>query len=296
MNREEIRGHPAFHERWYYQMELAPGLVSNGREQRSVAQTRDLLSRTTISGARCLDIGMQEGLVSTLLARRGASEVIGYDRVLQRERLVLVQATTQTDFSLVGGMPLQDLPHAVEGAFDVVIFSGVLYHMLDPIAGLATVRGLVRNGGICLIETMVSSERSDAMYFNTKGHVSRWSLWLITPRLLDYVLRFLRFEPLDVVYLGKPNRVAITCRAVSETVAERDDKWITSDRYDLDFSEHLDWDRVTSSEPEVAYDDSRPGLVARETGAAIDVEASVDATAPMSVDAQQSRLDFGATS
>jgi Protein of unknown function (DUF1698) len=182
----------------------------------------------------------------------------------------------------------------VPGAFDVVVFSGVLYHMLDPIAGLATVRGLVRNGGMCLIETMVSAEETDAMYFNTKGHITKWSLWMITPQLLDYILRFLRFEPLDVVYLGKPNRVAIACRAVDAPAAEPDDDWMRTDRYDLDLSEYLDWGRVASTAPDVAYDSSRPGLVRREQGEMIDVAASVGATAPLDVPPDQARMTLDA--
>ncbi len=295
MNVDQIRAHPAFGERWYYEIELAPGVVSNGREQRSVAQTRELLRRTDIRGKRCLDIGIQEGLVTALMARGGASEALGYDRVLHRDRLELVQTALKVDFDLIGGMKLQDLPRSVTGAFDVVVFSGVLYHMLDPIAGLATVRGLVRNGGMCLIETMVSPEKTDGMYFNTKGHITKWSLWMITPQLLDYIVRFLRLEPLDVVYLGRPNRVAIACRAVGEPAADADDDWMRSDRYDLDLSEYLDWGRVASDAPEIAYDASRPDLVRRGQGEMIDVAASVAATAPLDVPPDQARMNLGAT-
>ena len=292
---ESVAAHPGFPGRWYYQMELAPGLFSPGREQRSVAQTRELLRRTDVAGRRCLDIGMQEGLVAALLARRDASEVVGYDRILQASRLALVQSALQVHFDLIGGMRLQDVPRAVQGAFDVVVFSGVLYHMLDPIAGLATVRGLVRDGGICLLETMVSPEKADAMFFNARGRFSRWSLWQITPQLLDYILRFLRFEPIDVVYLGNPNRVAIACRAVTDPVAEEGDEWIASDRYTLDFAEYLDWTRVRSDAPAVGYDNSRPGLVHRAGGPVCDVSASIDATEPLAVEASDARLDFGAS-
>jgi hypothetical protein len=49
-----------------------------------VGLTRRLLHKIEIeSGARCLDIGAQEGLVSILLGRRGG-EVVAYDRITQR--------------------------------------------------------------------------------------------------------------------------------------------------------------------------------------------------------------------
>src|SRR6185503_11906309 len=82
MPAELLSGHPAFGNPWYYEMELAPGVFSPGREQRSVAQTRELLRRTDVTGASCLDLGIQEGLVTTLLVRRGGAEVVGYDRIL----------------------------------------------------------------------------------------------------------------------------------------------------------------------------------------------------------------------
>ena len=95
--------------------------------------------------------------MTLLLERRGAAEVLGYDMLLRSDRLDLVKEALGADFGLIGGIDLADLPPAMIAAghdpFDVVVFSGVLYHMFDPLTGLAVVRGLVRDGGICLVET-----------------------------------------------------------------------------------------------------------------------------------------------
>ena len=87
MNPDRLRDNKAFNAKWYACIELAPDMFTPGRERKAVAQTRDLLKRTDIEGggadggpARCLDLGMQEGLVTTLLARRGVPKVVGYDR------------------------------------------------------------------------------------------------------------------------------------------------------------------------------------------------------------------------
>lgn len=322
----EIRSHEAFELPWYYFLELAPGLFTPGRERWAVTQTRELLRHVDVEsggaegrGARCLDVGIQEGLVTTLLERRGGSDIVGYDRMLRESRLDLVKQALGTSFELVGGMKLQDLPQALKEAghdpFDLVVFSGVLYHMFDPLGGLAIVRGLVRDGGICLIETAVALEDSDSMHFNRAGKFTPHALWFITPRCLDYVLRFLRLKPLDVVYLtgreeqrdgsrwwrrgstplSRPahGRVAVACRAVSAPIADPGDEWITGKDYDVDFGEFLDWNAVASDAPEVGYDATRDGSVKREDGS-VDVQASVEASDPLPRDPEKARLTLGA--
>lgn len=42
-----------------------------------------------------------------------------------------------------------------QGPFDVVVFAGVLYHMIDPLAGMAIARSFLREGGIAVLETSV---------------------------------------------------------------------------------------------------------------------------------------------
>ena len=232
--------------------------------------------------------------MTILLERRGAAEVVGYDRLLRRPRLALVQRALGAGFELVGGFKLQDLPEALgdRPAFDVVVFSGVMYHMFDPFGGLATVRGLVRDGGICVVETTIVFDDSEAMHFNTAGRFTPFALWFVTPRLLDYLLRFLRLKPIDVVHLGVPatprrglrhllagrrdgdgappaqGRIAVACRAMADPVAVGGDEWIGgAGIHDLDFAEFLDWDAVASDAGEVGYEGRARASCAAATGA-----------------------------
>ena len=121
--------------------------------------------------------------------------------------------------------------------------------------------------------------------------------WYITPPCLDYVLRFLRFEPLDMVYLEvndgedgsqAEGRVAVACRAVAESPREPDDEWLASDRHP-GLSEFVDWTRVESDLPEVGYSLDREGLVRGPTGA-VDLQASIEATKAFPVSKEQARL------
>src|SRR3954447_8947936 len=102
MKPAEVRRHPGFEQPWYYTVELAPGVFTDGRDRPNVALTRSLLRKVEIRpGIRCLDVGAEEGLVSILLERRGA-DVVAYDRVFSEERLGLVRDALKTRFELVG--------------------------------------------------------------------------------------------------------------------------------------------------------------------------------------------------
>jgi hypothetical protein len=182
-----------------------------------------------------------------------------------------------------------------------VVSSGVLlYQMFDPLGRLAVVPGLVRKGGICVIETTVAFDDSDVMHFNSAGRFTRSALWFVTPRLLDYLARFLRLEPLDAVYFGvsrkepgKPahGRLAVACRAVSAPVAEPGDEWMLRGK-EIDFLEFLDWSAVASD---------APGRLRRPEGGAdtapkgaVDLQISVEATSPLPAGPDDVRLSLEA--
>ena len=65
---EEIGSLPG----WYYSVELRPGVFTKGEDFPSAALPRAALSRAEPKGWRCLDIGAMEGLITTVLCRRGA--------------------------------------------------------------------------------------------------------------------------------------------------------------------------------------------------------------------------------
>ena len=71
MKPNEIRNDKAFDTDWFHAIELAPEVYPARNPRRPpVALTRDLLRHTDVEsggvdggGARCLDVGLQEGLV-----------------------------------------------------------------------------------------------------------------------------------------------------------------------------------------------------------------------------------------
>ena len=309
-----VRSHEAFWGHWYYSLELAPGIYTAGAGHQNVALTRELLSRVDVEGmegesrpARCLDIGTREAMVPILLERRGAS-VVAYDRDLWRRSLELVGQALDTKFELLGDFKLEELPRRLQGAnntppYDLVVLSGVLYHMVDPMMGLAVARGLVRNGGLLIVETLASFDEQLCMHFNEAGRMGPNSFWVPSVPCLDYLLRFLRLEALDVVRLGPwqkegcpaHGRVAVACRAVAAPPDEPDDPRIAGDQYDdeRNFAEFLDWNAVRSDLPPVAYSASGRRLIRRQSGT-LDLLATACANDAHEVTAEQIRLDLGA--
>ena len=313
MSPEAVRAHEGFSKPWYYSLELAPGLYTRGHDFPSVALTRDLLSRVDIesggangAGARCLDVGIQEGLVSVLMQRRGAAEVVAYDRVTQAAKLSLVQKALESDFELIGGIKLGDLPAAVQraghGPFDVVVFSGVLYHMFDPMAGLTITRGLLRNGGILVLETAGTFDSRMSMDFNGEGRFDPNSLWWMSATCLDYLLRFLRLEVIDVDCLrgrglarrkARRGRLAVACRAVAEPIAEPGDEWMASG-HRRDLAEFPSLGEADPTAAAVGYRGSERRLV-RRRGGSVDLRRSFGRNRTHRPVPDEIRLDLGAT-
>lgn len=79
---EEFLASPLSQVPWYYSVEVFPGLVARGSFPDDLVMLPRLLTRhAEVTGHSCLDIGSMEGLLPTLLARRGASRVVATDAV-----------------------------------------------------------------------------------------------------------------------------------------------------------------------------------------------------------------------
>jgi len=125
---------------WYQTWEIfdgifTPGIVSIAENYARLGLPADL------SGKRVLDIGANNGCMSFECERRGAAEVIGLepygDETHGFERIREVVASTKTRF-VIGSV--YELDPEVLGYFDVVIFSGVLYHLRYPLLAIDNIR------------------------------------------------------------------------------------------------------------------------------------------------------------
>jgi hypothetical protein len=244
-------GVPVLERQWYYTIEIEPGVWTRGQEFANVALTRHALRNVAVEGSRCVDLGSMDGLVAVLLARRGAASILAYDRLSFPEKVALLKERLGIEFEYRCGLSFAAFRQGYDGPLaDVLIFSGVLYHMIDPLGGLLRARSLVRNGGILIVETGAAMTDRLAAEFNAYARLYDGdNFFLPSVLLLDYWLRFARLEPLDCFYFqqqprreGEPRlcRICVPCRAVSQAPAEPDDGWIRR-RFDIDFAEYGDF-------------------------------------------------------
>ena len=122
---------------------------------------------------------------------------------------------------------------AADGTFDYVNLSGVLYHVFSPMHTLASARPLVKKNGLFMLSTNVVNEQSDLMHFNTAGKLQTEpnTFWYPSIPLLEYMLRYFNFAPIDCLYSRHPSNsplhvpgkecgfISIVCRAVDRGAA-----------------------------------------------------------------------------
>ena len=144
---------------WFHQIELPHGVVTPG-----VAENRAQLPRIglpeRLDGKDVLDVGTWDGFYAFECARRGATRVLATDQVmwdsprfsqdrgfrLAREALGLTDVVHDQRID-VGEIA----PETVGGPFDVVLFLGVLYHVLDPVTAVERVSSVCRD--LLIVET-----------------------------------------------------------------------------------------------------------------------------------------------
>jgi SAM-dependent methyltransferase len=255
--------------KWYYSTELRPGVLTLGRNYQNVLATRRLMERVDFEGLRVLDIGAMEGY-STLLAMRAGATVTAYDRPTDHaSRVQLVKEARGVDFEYVYGIPFNQHVWAHHKAgrelYDCIIFSGVLYHVIEPMLFLWLVRTMLRPGGILIMETssmledeclLVTNDRGrftpgDTYYHPSTGWIE-YSLGAIGFRIMD-----VEHVPIRTVHGRKVTRSAMTCVLTEPSrLREPGDDW-TGRR--LIVEELAEYQKVVEVDPlEDALDRIRP--------------------------------------
>ena len=222
VNKAEIESYGS----WYHELELANGVVTGGDFPHSIPATRALLEKIDLECMHVLDIGAMEGFFSVLACRRGASAVIATDRFDFSDRVALVKRTLGVDFEYAPGLGLHQVGKLLERSWgrlpDVILFSGILYHMFDPLAGLTRVRGLVRLNGLVIVETVAAvSDTASLLYNDTLWMYGPGTYFVPTTAALGSMLSFVGLAPIDCRYFvfSKHDdlplcRIAVCCRAV----------------------------------------------------------------------------------
>jgi SAM-dependent methyltransferase len=162
-----------------------------------------------LRGARVLDIGVWTGGTSLLFAALGA-EVVAIEEVKKyADAVALLKRAFDVQRLTVLSLSLYELndPQFFD-QFDYVFFSGVLYHVTDPIIALRIAFNALKDGGTCLLETY-GIEHPDAMVrydgpavfgAGSKDDLSRggWNWFLPSRTALGAMLADVGFQAVDV--------------------------------------------------------------------------------------------------
>lgn len=280
---------------WYYTVETFPGVVMQGAYPNDVPMLPRLLTRhADVQGHDCLDIGSMEGLIPTLLARRGASRVVATDAVPHcAERMVAVQHYYGVEFEFASVGLLYDLGRKLQShSFEFINYSGVLYHVYSPLMALASARSLVRPGGLMVVSTNIFYDPGYSAEFNAGGRLQSEAntFWYLSVPLLDYMLRMLRLAPIDCLHLEhegvalpltvaglRTGYMSVLCQARDELLPTGGDQYLSAlQRNSWEYNGLTDWP-TANSHPRSTIRSSAPydGVVQRDDLDAVDLWATV---------------------
>jgi 2-polyprenyl-6-hydroxyphenyl methylase / 3-demethylubiquinone-9 3-methyltransferase len=125
-------------------------------------RARFVAERSSLSGARILDVGCGGGLLAEALARGGA-RVCAIDLapgMIEVARLHAMEQQLDIDYRVVAA---EAVAAAQPGSFDVVTCMEMLEHVPEPAQMIATLATLVRPGGSIFISTLNRNLKSFLM-------------------------------------------------------------------------------------------------------------------------------------
>ena len=128
--------------------------------------------RTTLAGARVLDVGCGGGLLSEALAGEGA-QVTALDlapELIDVARLHLLESGRQVDYRL---QSVESLAQEMPGSFDAITCMEMLEHVPDPGAVLQACATLLKPGGKLFLSTLNRTPAAFAVAIVGAEYVAR---------------------------------------------------------------------------------------------------------------------------
>jgi tRNA (mo5U34)-methyltransferase len=140
---------------WHQQFELAPGVLTPGRNPVDVLL--DKISLPSLESLTVLDIGTFNGGLAFTLERLGAARVVALD-VYPPDVLGFSQVKEflGSDVEFVQASVYDLRASLGDERFDLVFYWGVIYHLRHPLLSLDNLRRVLRDGGKAYVESAVS--------------------------------------------------------------------------------------------------------------------------------------------
>jgi len=191
---------------WFHSIDFGDGILSPGKGTLAALSAQAAIYfPESLTGKTILDIGCWDGFYSLAAARQNAARVLATDHFAwspegwgDRRAFDLVQKEVAPDIEVLDIM-VEDLSVDRVGNFDIVLFSGVFYHLRHPFLILESVARLANETFI--VETVLDalSEVRPAMIFypgtELGGDKTNW--WGPNRPCVEAMLRDVGFGRVD---------------------------------------------------------------------------------------------------
>lgn len=133
----------------------------------------DLLSHINVDGIRCIDIGSGSGLVALGLKKLGADYVAAADGIHHPAFDTALEITgLEVDYRLIG---VENVASEVDwqGSFDLVVSSGLMYHLINPFQLVHAAKRLLKPHGLFLLQSFCKlNDPGAALYLNSEKNIN----------------------------------------------------------------------------------------------------------------------------
>jgi tRNA (mo5U34)-methyltransferase len=175
---------------WVHQIDFGGGFVTPGQWPPAPDILRPF-GELDFRGKKVLDIGCWDGLYSFKAEQRGASEVYATDLLNQRPfadqpTFAVARAVLKSRVKYFPQTSVYDVEQIGVRDFDIVLFSGVYYHLKDPLRAFAMLRRVVKDGAQIFVEGAVLNELGCyARFYYRDAYAKDYSNWWVpTPACL----------------------------------------------------------------------------------------------------------------
>lgn len=163
--------------KWWHRIRLSPevktpGISDHDSDDLNLIEKRFGLTKELVENKTILDIGAYDGLFSFEAEKRGAKSVLAtdiYQNALNPEdpnkpfRIAKEALNSKVEFEF---KDVYNLDAAQK--FDVVLFYGVLYHLVNPLEALQKIANVTNE--VAVIETTASSVKNPPMFEIRPNH------------------------------------------------------------------------------------------------------------------------------
>jgi len=191
---------------WFHSFELGNGLFAPGQIKLDVLrrQVEWLHLPEDLTGQSFIDLGSWDGFYAFEAEQRGAARVLATDSFSwngmgwsNKQGFLLARDILHSQVEDMDIDIMDVCPERV-GQFDVVLFSGMLYHMRDPIKALQNAASVCKKQ--LIVETAVGMEdvKEPVLAYLPRVHGEEQSnFWRPNPALVNLWLKELGFRKID---------------------------------------------------------------------------------------------------